>query len=336
MIARAALPLLLAAALCACQARRFLEPDDEAVPREMREPLRLAELALRAGDAEAARQGFEQVIAAAPDCFRALRGQQEALLAQGRRDAALQIARSRLDAKGDAQAHLLMARIAESDGAPEEADADLARALELDPRSHWARYAQALRFAAQSDFEKAEDALDAALGEWAGFEEARLARARVRATRAEFADAADDYRDYLDAEPTDAAALQELATLLHRELAEPEQAEKLYEQLHALDPTSTAAIVGLAVRAAEKGDYAAAEHRYLEIEDREPVALFNLGLLYYRKLDRLEDARRCFVAFRDWQGEKSHELRVEDRYILAPIYIEEIGRLLAAKPGGGR
>jgi tetratricopeptide (TPR) repeat protein len=315
-----------AALLAACSAPCLPLLSDEVLTAAGESRFAAAEAALASGDAAAAERRYREVLASFPDHFRSLRGLQDALLALGRDDEARALGEQRLAAGEDAAGHLLLARVA----TPDEAEREIAAARASDPANRFAQHAAAVVAIRQGALDEAEELLGDALQSCEPYPEARLARARVRAILGRFDAAVGDYRLYLELERGDTAAMHELASLLHREVRDEDAAELVYHRMLDLDPTSTAAIVGIAVLLTERGRFAEAETLYRTIVDREPTAWFNLGLLYREKLDRPQDALRCFEAFVAYAGPGEGERGFGDLWLLAPAYIEELRRAIDA------
>ncbi len=316
-------------ALAACRSPSEVRPASELLSVADRESFSRVEEALARGDADGALSTLDAFVERRPDYFRARRARQDALLLAGRDDVARTEALRAVHTLGDAPTRTLLARLL-PDAAAER---QLQRAVRTDPTFHWAWYALAVIAARRADFEEAEDALDRALQLDPRFLEATRARAEVRERQADFEGAAADYRGYLDVRPTDADALYNFATILHRELRRPDAAEELYRFLLDLDGDRTEAAVGLAVCLTEAGDYAAAERIYLAVADQEPAALFNLGMLYQEHLGRDRDAWECFrkfIRFEPVEGGKSPA--VADRWIYAPVRISELEQKLGIGP----
>ncbi|MBI4878429.1 MAG: tetratricopeptide repeat protein [Planctomycetes bacterium] len=325
---RVLLPLLLLLVASSCRLpARGLPACEQAAPA-MRDLERDAEQLLAEGQAEAALVHLERVIAAEPGYFRALRAHQDALFALGRTAAAEEYARGLVRERGDAAAHALMARVSADQ---EEAARLLERALELDPAFSWAHLARGVAAARENRFRDAEESLSEALHDYPEFDAALLARAQVRDQLADFEGAAADYRAYLRSCGGDTQALYNLATILHRELHRPDEAEEQYRILLDIDEGMTEAVVGLAVCLTEQQKFEAASRLYESIQHQEPSALFNLGLLYQEHLGRPEDARRCFEEFIHWKGPRAENQSDADRLIYAPVRLAELERQLGGQ-----
>ncbi len=323
-----ALLLLLFASACRLPARG-LPACEEAAPAR-REQVREAEALLANGQAEAALASLERVIAAEPGYFRGLRAHQDALCALGRTGAAEEFARGLVREREDAAAHVLLARVTADQ---EEAAHLIERALELEPAFPWAHLARGVAAARGNRCREAEESLSEALDHHPQFDLALLARAQVRDQIADFEGAAEDYRAYLRLCGGDTQALYNLATILHRELHRPGEAEEHYRILLDMDESMTEAVVGLAVCLTEQRKFEAASRLYESIQHQEPSALFNLGLLYQEHLDRPEDARRCFEEFIHWQGPRAENQSDADRLIYAPVRLAELERQRGAQAG---
>lgn len=322
--------LLIALGLPACSTPCVPLLSADVLPGVEQKRLEDAERWLGYGLAEIALAEFRALIEDHPDHFRALRGEQEALLRLGRGAEAMQIVARRRANRDDAASALLEARL-ESDPL-READA-IDRALARAPDHPYALLALASTALRRGDYATAEPLLDRSLGSCAPPPESRLARARVRAATGKFDGAASDYRDYLEERPRDLAARHELASLLHRELERRDDALDQYRAMLEIDPRSPEAIVGVAVIATERGDFAEAERLYRSIETVEPVALLNLGLLYRDELARDREALECFRGYLDFAGDRAMTRSVTDRLFVVPGYVKELEDRLTGQFG---
>jgi len=147
-----------------------------------------------------------------------------------------------------------------------------------------------------------------------------------------------DFRQILEDDPSDVDARVNLASILHRELDRSEEAEQQYRILLDADPELTSALVGLAACRTENQD--ATEADFLEAEqllrrayDREPAAMYDLGLLYEGPLSRPEDAMRCFQEFIDYEGPGAERRGIADRLLFAPVRVEELRQRIAGERG---
>lgn len=335
---RAALSVAFAA-LVGCRTSDPITPRSELASVDVVVGIQAAERMLAQGDAESALARLREIVAAAPSYYVGLRAEQDALLALGRDDEALELARSRAARDPDAVAWVLLARL-QSD---QDAEASLERAIELDPQCHHAHYALGIVAARGARSEDAERSFTRALDVWPRLHAARRARAEIRDQLADFTGAAADYEDYLDDEPWDQDARYNLASILHRELARPADAERHYRLLLDQNPDNAVAMVGLAVRLMERGDpgfddFAVAERLLVNASTREPTALFDLGVLYQEKLDRPEDALQSFERFLALESPAQDVRTVADRLFYAPLRIETLRRELglAAESGAPR
>ncbi|MFG0318512.1 MAG: tetratricopeptide repeat protein [Planctomycetota bacterium JB042] len=320
----ALVPLLLVGA---CSIGDSTLPTDPSPAGARRERLERARDLLEAGDAEAARSLLEAAFGEGEERLRERRLWQEAMIGLGREGEALERARRSVEAGGGADALVLLARLEPDDG---QAESALQEALELDPDHAWAEYGLGVLAARRGDLEVAEKRLTAAIDADDGFEEALLRRAQVRDRLADFEGSADDYRAYLERRPEDVDALYDYATIVHRELFRPSEAEDLYRQLLRREPDHTEATVGLAVCLEERGRYEEAEELYLSVWSRAPSALFNLGMLYQDRLGRYAEARECFRRFLEIEpSPDGPAMSIADRLIYAPLRLEELERRLA-------
>ncbi len=304
----------------------------DVLPSDAAQLVRDGESALDVGDAVRALAVFRATLEEHPDHFRALHGEQESLLRLGRTEEARAIAVERVAKKNDAAAQLLTARLEQGVAA----DAALARALELEPDDPWVHYALGVVAAGRGDYTAAESQFDRSLEACFPPPEARLCRARVRASFASFDDAVSDYRAYLAERPRDLASMHELATLLHGELGKRDDALDLYRAMLAIDPGQSAATVGIAVIAADRGDFAQAEALFRSVAAVEPVAWLDLGLLCRDELGRRAEALECFRKYLDFEGPNADRRSVTDRLFIVPGYVEELERELAAPPSESR
>lgn len=280
---------------------------------------------LEAGDAGAAVVLLEAGFRDGADDLRTRRLWQDAMRALDREEEAREQAGRMVDAGGGVDALFLLARLLED----QPAEDLLREALELEPGHAWSEYGLGVLAARRGDFEAAEARFTAALDAAPSFAEGRLRRAQVRDRRADFDGAASDYRSYLELDPDDIDALYDYASIVHRELQRPSEAEDLYRRLLARAPQYTAATVGLAACLEERGRYEEAEELYLSAWSREPSALFNLGMLYQDRLHRYEEARECFRRFLEIEpSEHGPPVSIADRLIYAPLRLEELDRRL--------
>lgn len=287
-----------------------------------------ASRALHEGQHEEARVALESLVHDHPDYFPALRDLMDVQLALSLAADVEHDLAERLTRRGDALAHLLAARLADQRGDTVTAASELARATELDPENPHVRYAHAVAAARDSKFDVALDELDAVLDSCSPQPEAFLARARVRTVFGRFEEAFADYTAYFAHRDGDNVALHEAASLLHRELSRPSEASELYQRMLKNDPEDAAAAIGLAVVATERGEFATAEALYRGVTDREPIAWFNLGLLYRDRLDRKRDALTCFEHFVQYDGANADHRSTTDVIFVAPNYIAELRQQL--------
>jgi len=303
----------------------------DALSPSIEEQLESAERALSREDEAAALHLSEQVLSRDPFSYPALRVRQEARIGLGEREQVLEEALRAVALKPrDPLACVLLARLLT------EQDRDLAgrlleRALLADPRHPFALHGLGVMAAREGRFEEAEARFSQALESAPGFQRARLHRALVRDQLADFEGAADDYTRYLRDDGDDRVALYNLASITHRELHRPDQAEELYRVLLDIDDGLTEAVVGLAVCLTEQHRFEAAEALYLSVRDREPSALFNLGMLYQEHLGRPEQARECFEEFVSLGGEALARQSLADRWIYAPVRLAELDQVLEEK-----
>ena len=288
-----------------------------------------AERLLDGGDAEAALRTLDRALAGQADCFRALRARQEALLALKRGKEVLAEARQAVHERpGDPAACVLLARLLPvEDGEAQERL--LRRALTSVPEYPWALHGLGVLEVRAGRFEKAEELFSHALKVHPGHLDARLHRAHVRDQLADFEGAADDYEMYLRSRRGEPAALYNLASITHRELHRPDEAEELYRVLLDIDDGMTAAVVGLAVCLTEQQQFQAAEALYLSVCADEPSALFNLGMLYQEQLDRPDLASDCFNRFVALSGEQAARQSIADRLMYAPVRLSELEQRMA-------
>lgn len=262
---------------------------------------------------------------------------QDALCAIGRSDDALREARARLEASEDADAHVLLARLLDDRAARVE----LTRALEFDPTHVYARLGLGTLAARANDLEAAESYFGEALdvlppGTVTGDPVRTRAllhrrRAEVRARLGDFSGAQSDLGEWLARRPDDRAARMSRALMLQEHLDRGDEAEADYRLLLDLDPTDASALVALAVRYQERDELETAERLYLAAAGREPTAWFNLGLLYTKRLDRLEDAKACFERFLE---QDDPDVDAADRILYAPNLIEELERAIEQRGQG--
>lgn len=287
-----------------------------------------ASLALRNGRHEDAQIALESLVHDHPDYFPALRDLMDVQLAlELSADVEHDLA-ERLAKRDDALAHLLAARFADQRGDTVTAATELAHATELEPKNPHVRYARAVAAARESKFDIALEELDAVLDSCSPQPEAFLARARVRTVFGRFEEAIADYSSYFASRDGDNVALHEAASLLHRELSRPSEASELYQRMLKNDPQDAAAAIGLAVVATERGEFPTAEALYRGVADREPIAWFNLGLLYRDRLDRKRDALACFERFVQYDGANADHRSTTDVIFVAPNYIAELRQQL--------
>lgn len=317
------------AVVVGCRSVDPITPPSERASVDVIVRIKAAERLLERGDAEAALAQLQDVVRAAPSYYVALRAEQDAMLALGRDDEALELARARAAREPDPIAWVLLARL-QSDV---DAEASLERALDLDPQCHHAHYALGIVGARSARYEDAEKSFTRALEIWPRLHAARRARAEIRDQLADFTGAAADYETYLDDEPWDQDARYNLASILHRELARPGDAERHYRLLLDQNPDNDVAMVGLAVRLMERGDpgfddFAVAERLLVKASAREPTALFDLGVLYQEKLDRPELALQSFERFLALESPAQDVRTVADRLFYAPLRIESLRREL--------
>lgn len=325
--------LVASALLAACSSPCLPLLSADVLPKAEQGRLDAAEHSLEAGDANLALAEFRALIEDHPNHFRAMRGEQEALVRLGRVDEARAIAQRRSVERDDAAAALLLARLSDE---PKEEAAAIARALDREPDHPYAQLALAMASLRRGDLVAASPHLDRSLEVCAPPPESRLARARVRAATGDFEGAESDYREYLLTRPRDLAARHELASLLHRELARRDDALSEYRSMLALDAGSIEAKVGIAVIATARGDFAEAERLYTSIVEVEPVALLNLGLLYRDELARKSEALDCFRRYLEFSGERAGTRAVTDRLFVVPGYVADLERELSRDSGGER
>lgn len=332
---RAALFLALVC-IVACRSADPVTPPSERATVDVILRIQGAERLLAQGDAEAALARLREIVELAPSYYVGLRAEQDALLALGRDEEALELARTRAERGADPIAWVLLARL-QSDV---DAEASLERAIDVDPQCHHAHYALGVVAARAARYEDAERSFSRALDVWPRLHVARRARAEIRDQLADFTGSASDYEAYLDDEPWDQDARYNLASILHRELARPADAERHYRLLLDQNPDNVVAMVGLAVRLMERGDpgfddFAVAEQLLQRASNREPTALFDLGVLYQEKLDRPELALQSFERFLALESPAQDVRTVADRLFYAPLRIESLRRELGLPAEGG-
>lgn len=325
----------LAAALAACAAAPRA-PDAGPEAAAARALVAEGERLLRAGANAEALEAAQRAVALAPGEFEPRRLEQEALLRLGRVPEARAAAEERVRLAGDGASYALLARVESGPAARAAAE----QAVASDPELAWAYVARGQALARDAEFERAAADFTEALELDPALAVARLYRARVRDQLADFEGAADDYRIYLRSNGGDKDSRFCFASILHRELNRPAEAEEQYRILRDLDPRMSEAIVGLAVRLTEQRRYAEAESLYLSVADRDLTALFNLGMLYEDQLGSPDAAAACFERFLADTGGIGGEAFLLDRLIYAPVLLERAraaGRLrqAAPEPGGG-
>lgn len=329
--------LLVACALNgACRSADPVTPRSELASVDVIVRIQAAERLLALGDAEAALTQLREIVRLAPSYYLGLRAEQDALLALGREDEALELARTRAEGEPDPVAWVLLARL-QSD---KDAERSLEQALEMDPQCHHAHYALGVVAARGARYEDAERSFSRALDVWPRLHVARRARAEIRDQLADFTGAAADYEAYLDDEPWDQDARYNLASILHRELARPQDAERHYRLLLDQNPDNDVAMVGLAVRLMERGDpgfddFVVAERLLLKASNREATALFDLGVLYQEKLDLPEQALASFERFLAQDAPAQDVRTVADRLFYAPLRIEALRREIGIDAAAG-
>ncbi|MFH0946797.1 MAG: tetratricopeptide repeat protein [Planctomycetota bacterium] len=283
-----------------------------------------AERLLEDGEAEAALRTLERALAYQPDCFPALLARQETRLALSLEKEVLAEARQAVhERQDDPAACVLLARLLPLEEG-EAAERLLLRALERAPEHPWALHGLGVLEARAGRFEKAEELFTRALEVHPAHRNARLHRAYVRDQLADFEGAASDYELYLRDQRGNLTALYNLASITHRELHRPDEAEELYRVLLDIDGGMTAAVVGLAVCLTEQQKYHAAESLYLSVCAKEPSALFNLGMLYQEQLDQPDLAGDCFRKFMALAGEQAERQSIADRLLYAPVRLSEL------------
>lgn len=310
-------------------------PEEAGDPAER--ALRLeARARLDAGAPEQALALLDEALEGGAAELRTLRLRQDVLIALGREEEARAEAAAALErasggrvegrAARRADAMVLLARLSND----AEAEDLLRSALEVAPEHAFAAYGLGVLAARRRDLARAEERFGEALDASPSFEEARLRRAQVRDRLADFEGAADDYRAYVELAPDDVDALYDYASLVHRELFRPSEAEDLYRKLLERAPGHVDATVGLAVCLEERGRYEEAERLYLSVWNRAPYALFNLGMLYQDRLERYAEARECFRRFLALEpGPDGPAVSIADRLVYAPLRLEELNRRLA-------
>lgn len=310
---------LVCAAAPAC---RLADLADDEVPDPPE--LAQAERDLAAGRADLALARIEPFARMPQARLRARRAWQECMIALRREAEALATADAQADRWGDADSYVLVARLVDADAAR----AELRTALLLEPTHAFAWYGLAVLAVRAGDIEGARDLATTAIEFDAELPEARRLRAELRDRLADPKGAVADYEALLRLQPADRDAMFNLATLLQGDLADEDTAVELYQRLLQQDPHDARSVVGLAVALTAEGKLVEAERLYLAVRDREPIAWFNLGLLYADHLGRLAEAKQCFEEFCAHQGSLAYGA---DRALYAPLQIQELERRIAAE-----
>jgi tetratricopeptide (TPR) repeat protein len=179
--------------------------------------------------------------------------------------------------------------------------------LKRDPSFAWAHLSRGRVTRLQGRLLPALDMLAAATVNDPDLHEAKLERAQVLAELGRDAEAATQYRAYLQARPDDLVAVHEFVTLLLYRFGRFEEASPWIDRLERATPGSLSVRMDRAAAFWGAGRHRDAVDIYLSVLQSAPNtsrAALNIGLLYYEVVPQDEAARRRFwprarLAF-DW------------------------------------
>ena len=188
----------------------------------------------------------------------------------------------------------LKARLAETPYAQCNA---LEAILKREPSFAWAHLSRGRVTRLQGRLLPALDMLAAASVNDPELHEAKLERAQVLAELGRDAEAATQYRSYLQARPDDLVAVHEFVTLLLYRFGRVEEASPWIDRLERATPGALAVRMDRAAAFWGAGRHREAIEIYLSVLQTAPStsrAALNIGLLYYEVVPQDEAARRRF------------------------------------------
>lgn len=236
----------------------------------------------------------------------------------------------------------LKARLAETPYAQCNA---LEAILKRDPSFAWAHLSRGRVTRLQGRLLPALDMLASAAVNDPELHEAKLERAQVLAELGRDAEAAAQYRAYLQARPDDLVAVHEFVTLLLYRFGRFEEASPWIDRLERATPGALSVRMDRAAAFWGAGRHREAVDIYLAVLQTAPNtsrAALNIGLLYYEVVPQDDAARRRFwprarLAF-DWflataTAAEGHEQF--ERTLGVPFRLARISELLGPSPAPG-
>ncbi len=254
--------------------------------------LRLASDKHRAGELDAARRLYAQVLGEAPNHAPALFRSGLLELQDRRPQAALPLIEQALRcAPDEPRHHLGLGQVLQALQRWDAAAAAYARALQLDPNSADAHFASGIALQALGRETEAIPAYEAAVRLQPNFSDAFNNLGLCLNHCGRLQQAADAYRRALALDPNDARATSNLGAVLLR-LGQTDAAVELQRRALALQPLAFSYALNLGIALCQRRDFAEAEAVLRSALERDPAqaeAAFNLGLAL-RGLGRLADS----------------------------------------------
>lgn len=258
---------------------------------------------------------------------RAGRAWQEASLALGRVDEVNRRVQEGLREETP-EGLVLAARLAPTDA---EALRLLERAQVADSELEWAPYGLGVLLAKDGASRAALERLDKAIEIAPSFFEALRARSFLKERIADFDGAAEDGDKALAVRPGSVEVRLFVASIEHRERMRPAWAAVHYRAALDVEPGRPEALLGLAACFEERGDLSQAERLYRHVAPKEPLAWFDLGLLYENRLsdpERALEAYRRFLEIDPPRGSAAESAQLE-RWVYAPLRVRALEEQLA-------
>ncbi len=276
---RVAMGIVLGSALEGCSLLGSASSHFDELPKDAEASLVLAQRDIAERKEEAALEILDQLVREYPNNVRVHRDYQDLRIKLGDSTQVRDEYQKRAVEQGDALSLLLFARVIEN---PEQRRAQIALAVERDPRLHWAYLARGNELARDGKYSEAREDFRHASLLASPFPEALRREAEMSIELGEFAEAIEVLQTSLESNPDDTAAHYNLASCLSRVGRNAEAAEEFRKAIE-LDPRDRNAMLGLgnAYLRDQKIDEAAAIYRELARQNpTDPEPYYDLAILY--------------------------------------------------------
>ena len=278
------------------------EPLQKAQPQNPQLPLLAGSAYQQLGDSAHARQAFNRALALAPDNRPALEQLLNLDLAETNYAGALQRVNAELaKAPKESVLYLLQAKIFMEEKHPEQTEAALLKAIELDPQNESSYLLLAKMYFDTQQTPKALVQLEAALAKNTNDLSALMLEAVIYNASQKYQLAADTYEKVLAIEPRSREAINNLAYLYSTRLINHlDRAYELAQQAHDLDPYNPATADTLGWVCYQRAAYPTAMALLKESAAKlpgEPEVQFHFGMASYMQCDE-DSAQKAFALAR--------------------------------------